>query len=276
MRTSRGRSRRFGGGIFALILAGFVSRGAGADTDRKHAAGRKYLAAVPSPESPEQMTSFLCISGAETVAGRTDEAADHFVRTVDYLARLTCQTQSPQHQVLAALISHFLQHMPPGSRGNMQVMLNEVWEAVSEKGRKPDTLASTHQGFSTVIAAGLAQLYYLSGADSVARTYAGEAVLSAPPVEVAEITYEGGTVCGCIRIQPFKSFWSGSSDSMIDDYIAYIRGRTHRFTHPPRALALLAGIEIHMKTRDDTRLRRAAFALEELRDRSLTTGSRDT
>jgi hypothetical protein len=92
-------------------------------------------------------------------------------------------------------------------------------------------------------------------------------------VDVPEIPYESGTICGCIRIQPFNDFWSGPSDSRIENYISYIRAKTHRFTHRPRALALLAGIEIFMKTGDDTRLRRAAAALEELRDRSLTTGS---
>jgi hypothetical protein len=243
------------------------------DFPRVEVAGGKYLAAMAKPDSPEHIVTLFCISGAETVAGRIDEAVKHLDQVLECVVRLTCQAQSPQHLVLAGLIFNFLQNMPPGSRGNMQVMLVKVWEAVSEKGRGRGPYASLYQGFSTMIAAGLARLYYLSGADSVARSFAGEAILSAPPAEVNEMPYTSDTVCGCIKIQTSNDFLTSSDDRRVDDYIAYARGGMHRFTHPPRALALVTGLEIFMKTKDTERLRRAAFALEELRDRSLTTGS---
>ena len=245
----------------------------GRDFPRVVAAGHKYLAVVADPDSFEQMVTFLYISGAETVAGRTDDAAGHLDRVVDYIVRATCQTQAPQHEALTTLLAILLQDMPASSRGNMQVMLVKVWDDVSAKGRASDPYAGTYHGFSTLIAAGLAQLYFLSGAESQAKSFAGEAVVSAPPVEVTEIPYGGENVCGCIRTLNSPYFLSRSSELEVDDYVAYIRGRIHRFTHPPRAMALGTALEIFMKTKDTERLRRAAFALEELRDRSLTTGS---
>jgi hypothetical protein len=241
------------------------------DFPRVEADSRKLLAAMPRLDSPEAVGILFYLSASETVAGRVKDAGAHLDQALENLALYSCRTQLFPYDLAGRIVSQSLYELPPGSRPHLQVVWNQAWENLARKGRETGPPINIYRGLATILASGLASLYQLSGAPSVAASYAGEALRTAPPVEIYDIPTESETICGCYKIETFKQFLEHAPDS--EGYHEYVRTMFHLCSLPPRAWALLSAVSVYMQTNDLKRLRETAMELEDLHDRSLTTRS---
>lgn len=249
------------------------------DFTRVEAAGLTYLAAMGDFASAPAVAALSLVSGAETVAGRLKAAAMHLAQGFESLVQYSCVNQVYPHRLAGVTIGQLLRDLPPRSRPNLEVVMSQVWEGLARKGRESGPRAEMYRGLATMAAAGLASLYLMVGDTATARSFAGEAWISAPPAEIypAEI-YQiatSSTICGCIRMKSRTEFLRPGDFRFEDHFREYVRELTYGCFHLPRAWALTAALAVYIQVNDTDRIRRTAYALEDLRDRSLTTGSLD-
>jgi hypothetical protein len=134
------------------------------DFPKVEAASRKHLAALTRLDSPEAVVTLFYLSGAETVAGKIDDAAGHLDLAMENLVRYTCRTQLFPYELAGAIVGQTLRDLPPRSWPYLQVMRNRVWDNLVRKGREACSQPNLYQGLATMLASGLTSLYLLSDA----------------------------------------------------------------------------------------------------------------
>ncbi|MBM3305318.1 MAG: hypothetical protein FJY79_05165 [Candidatus Aminicenantes bacterium] len=214
---------------------------------------KRDLAAIPGQTGDRAVVPLVYLSGAETVAGRRADAAGHFTRAVQAIIKAAYNEGSPPFLRVRVALAVLMQNLPAQARPALRAVLHDSVAALD--GQPPPGDPTTTKSVRAVIAAGVASLCLADNDVPAAAAHADEALRLAPPADRLATGYI-------------------IEDNLWDDISRFtIRLQWLHYNHSPRATALIAALSVEMKRRDAGRLRPIVFALEDLWNRALFSGS---
>jgi hypothetical protein len=231
---------------------------------------RQLLDSLPDPDGAEAAYPLAALATAEIVSGRPDDATEHLNRAFKNLIQASCKTQTYYFRQANATVAMILVSIPKERQPLFRDTLVRVLGFLYSFPLPGD--AEITRGVRIAVISGLSLLCQATGQNVAARAYADEALDGAPEVEPRMSALTSEYSCGCIKglfyIPPRVMEYSAD-----DEHNEQVRAARVRCTHPQRAMALVAALNVALSSGDAVRLRKTAFAIEELLDRSAPTGS---